>query len=1101
MHLTFKKCKSSLLMKISFLAILFTFAATCAVYSSAAQNLREIPAVLSPGSLTLRDALRELQSQTGIRFSYINREINHQRAAHVSAESDNLEAILIEVLEGTGLTYEQVGETVVIKRIAAPRMLAPLRKGANVTQDQEIQGLITDERGQPIPGVSIRVRGTAVGTVTNEYGEFRFRHDLQRPAVLVISHLGYQTLEHTYTPGTTSVLRFRLQPDFGGLDEVTVIAYGTTSRRVSTSSTAGISSEVIEQMPINNPIEALQGRIAGLDVSNSNGLPGAGFTVRLRGLNSLREGGNAPLYIIDGVPYFSESLNLFSGDNVGQSPLASINPADIERIDVLKDADATAIYGSRGANGVILISTKKGKAGKQQVNFNVYTGAGQVSNQVDMLSTAEYLQLRREAYANSKETPDSSVPDLNEWGSTRDQNWQDLLMGHTAAVTEANFSVSGGSDQTSLLLSGTYRHETTVQPGDNGYQKGAGMLTVNHQSEDQKFLVTATANYAADFNNAMATDISQYYNLAPNMPIYDDNGRYYWYGNVQNPFAFLERKHETRSKALLTSGTIRYNILKGLSLMATMGYNHTAFDQLQMYPLSSFNPATSATNMSYFGHNTLSSYSVEPQITYTVPLGGGTLDLLAGATWQQQIRDGQALQAEDFSSDAQLNNIDAAVSLRTRNFNYAKYRYQAGFARATYNYANKYIANATFRRDGSSRFGPDRRVGNFGSIGAAWVFSEESWFADQRSFINFGKLRGSFGVTGNDQIGNYGYLDSWSYASYPYDGVAGLYPTRVANPEYSWERNRKLEAGLELGFWENRLTVNINHYFNRSDNQLITSTLSPQTGFSGYTANLPGIVENRGWEFEVGSMNWRTDRFEWRTAANITIARNELVAYPDLEGSGEEGRFAIGHPLDIAFGFKFTGVDPQTGLAQFADLDGDDEVTNQLGDQYVMGTYLPNFFGGISNSFRYRNFDLSFLFQFVKQEGEALNFGYMASTALGLMANFDRSVERRWRQPGDQTDIPRAAAVSADPAYASYNTYYRHSDALWVDASFVRLKSLMLSYDLSELLERWSTRRVSVYAQGQNLWTITGYDGLDPETQGRVMPPIKYYTMGLRLTF
>src|SRR5690606_32817728 len=361
----------------------------------------------------------------------------------------------------------------------------------------------------------------------------------------------------------------------------------------------------------------------------------------------------------------------------------------------------------------------------------------------------------------------------------------------------------------------------------------------------------------------------------------------------------------------------------------------------------------------------LSSYSIEPQLTYTLSVGRGTFDFLAGATWQQQVREGQYLLAENFSSDAQLNNIQAAVTVLPRAFNYSKYRYQAGFARVTYNYANKYIANATFRRDGSSRFGPDRRVGNFGSIGAAWVFSEEDWFQEGLPFVNFGKLWGSFGTTGNDQIGNYGYMDSWTYASYPYGGISGLYPTRVANPEYSWERNRKIEGGLELGFWNNRLTLNVNRYFNRSDNQLITATLSPQTGFSGYTANLPGIVENRGWEFELGSVNVRSNELEWRTNANLTIARNELVAYPDLEGSGEEDRFAIGHPLDIAFGFKFDGVDPQTGLAQFQDLDGDGQVTNQLGDQYVIGTYLPKYYGGLSNNFSYRNFDLSFLFQFV----------------------------------------------------------------------------------------------------------------------------------------
>jgi len=1083
-------------MKISLLAILLTAASTVVSYSTTAQHLHEIKASLPAGTLSLRDALNQLEKQTDIRFTYRSSDINGFGRLHIAGNGSNVAVLLDGLMKQTDLHYEQVGNTVIIKKktVTVPNRLE------RVGTQAAISGRVLDETGTPLAGVTVRITGTPVTTSTDTEGNFSIRATEANP-VLAISYIGYQTVEITADNLTDGAHIIRLQPDFGRLDEVTVIGYGTTSKRVSTGSTAGITSDEISQAPINDPLAALQGRIAGLEVNSSNGLPGSAFTVRLRGLNSLG-GSNDPLYIIDGIPYFSESLNMFRGDNGGQSPLSGINPADIERIDVLKDADATAIYGSRGANGVVLITTKKGKAGKTQINANLYSGAGRVTNKVNMLSTAEYLELRKEAFSYSENDPnEDNAPDLTLWSQNENTNWQDKLIGNTAQLTEANVSFSGGSERTTFLLSGTYRNETTVQPGDNGYKKGSGMLTLQHNTPDQKFSVSATVNYTADFNNALATDITQYYNLAPNMPVYDGAGYYYWYGNDQNPIAFLERRHETRNQALLTSGVIRYSPIKGLDLSANIGYNRTAFNQLQMYPLTSFNPANAATNMAYFGSSTNTSYNVEPQARYTFGVGRGTFELLAGGTWQRNVRDGQDLRAEDFSSDSQLGNITAANSLRSQNFAYADYRYQAAFGRATYNWDSKYIVNASFRRDGSSRFGPNKRFGNFGAIGAAWVFSEENGVREALPFLSFGKLRGSYGTTGNDQIGNYQYMDTWGFTSNPYDGVVGLNPSRLPNPDYRWERNRKLEGGLELGMLDNRLSLNVNYYFNRSDNQLIEYTLSPQTGFSGFIANMPALVENKGWEFEVSSVNIANETFEWTTSGNLTIARNKLAEYPDFENSGLTTLYAVGHPIDIVFGYKFTGVDPQTGIPEFADLDSNGELTASWDDQYIMGSRMPAFFGGLANNLRYKNLQVDFLLQFVKQEGEALNYGYPATSALGIRANFDRSVLDRWRNPGDITDIPRPALSSTDEAYTQYNSFYRHSDVMWVDASYVRLKNLTVSYDLTSALPMLKTQRIGVYVQGQNLLTLTSYDGFDPETRGRVVPPIRYYTAGIRFTY
>src|SRR5690606_10795588 len=777
MHLIRNKCNRKLLMKISALALLLTWFATTIAASSSAQNLASVRASIPHGTLTLRDALKELERQTDFRFTYVSEDVTAYTKTTVNRGSTTLDVILQDLLEDTDLVFRQVGKTVVLKRKSTDAVVGE-RAAVSV---QQSRGRVVDERGRPLVGVSVRIKGSSRGTSTDQDGYFTLPNAGQ--PTLIISYVGYQTQEVQHVAGVMDIV---LAPDFGDLDAVTVIAYGTSSRRTSTGSTARISSEEISRAPVNNVLEALQGQIAGLDISAGSGLPGSSFNVRLRGLNSIGAS-NAPLFIVDGVPFFSEALNMFTGDNGTQSPIAGINPSDIERIDVLKDADATAIYGSRGANGVILITTKKGTAGNTRVNFNAYTGGGKVTNMVDMLPTAEYLELRREAFQNSGATPDPDLPDLFEWDQNLDQNWQKKMMGGTAKVTEANVSIGGGSETTNFLLSGTLRNETTVQPGDNGYKKGSGMLSVNHNSADGKFSVAATANYTGDFNNGMATDISQYYDLPPNMPIYNADGSLYWYGNLQNPYALLLRKQETRNNTLLTSGTVRYSPIQNLNLSATIGYNNTTLNQLRMLPLASFNPTAGAVSTSHVGNGSYASYSIEPQANYALQLGKGTLDLLAGMTWQQGVNDGNYFIGEDFTLDAQLNNIDAAVEVRSEAMRYSKYRYQAGFARATYNWENKYIVNGTFRRDGSSRFGPDRRVGNFGSVGAAWVFTEESFLRDNPSFLSFGKLRGSYGVTGNDQIGDYGFMDTWSFNTYAYDGVSGLYATRVVNPLYSWE--------------------------------------------------------------------------------------------------------------------------------------------------------------------------------------------------------------------------------------------------------------------------------------------------------------------------
>ncbi|WP_162915422.1 TonB-dependent receptor [Paraflavitalea soli] len=1040
----------------------------------------------------LEKAFIAIKKQTGYVVFYDYKLIESLKPVNVQAINLPLEAFLQQILKGQPLDYSIEGKTIIISPEASttPAANPSALATATVIERQEITGTITDANNTPLPGISVTIKGTNIGTTTD--GNGRYSLQANPGQILVFSSIGFQSQEVKL--GTTTSINIQLTPASNELDESVVIGYGTTIRRSSTGSVSSVKSRDIASQPVMDPLAALQGRVPGFFVSSSNGLPGSSFKVMLRGQNSI-SGGNEPLYIIDGVPFYSEPLNQFTSANGKQSPLAAINPSDIESISVLKDADATAIYGSRGANGVILITTKKGKAGTTRFNFNAYTGASKVVNTLDMLSTSEYIQLRKEAYANDGLTYNAgNAPDLTTWDQNKTTDWQDYMMGHSASVSEAQGSVSGGNQQTRFLLSGTYRRETTVMPNDLAYKRGAVHLNVDHTGLDGKFNISASVNYSSAKDNSIASDLTSFYNLAPNYPLYDADGKYYWFLTEQNPAAYLLRRSNNRTNNLVANSIIRYTILPGLDAKVNLGYTRTTMDQTQVYPNLSLNPTAATGSFTYFGNASASSYVIEPQVDYKRTIADGTLSVMAGATWQESLREGEGFTAENFSSDALLEDIKSAGKLTARPTTYNFYRYTSVFGRVNYNWDERYILNATFRRDGSTRFGPGNRFGNFGAVGAAWVFTNESFFP-ATEVISFGKLRGSYGTTGNDIIGDYQYLNSWASTSYPYDGMPGLSVSRLPNADYHWEENRKLEAALELGFFKNRILLNTNFYRNISTNQLVDYALSPQTGFESYTANLPATVLNAGIEIELTTTNIQHKDFRWKSSFNMTLNKNKLKEFPGFESSTYANTYVIGKSLTIVKGYQFTGVDPQTGKATFLNIDNNPAISEN-DDYVVLGKTMPDFYGGFQNSFSYKGFELDFLFQFVKQEGPGINYGYL-STLYGALKNKDVSANDRWQKPGDIAGVPKATTISGNVLYDQY----RLSSAVWGDASYIRLKNVALRYDLSKFVKRYKLNNLSVYVLGQNLLTITHYDGLDPETQGLVMPPLKTITAGVQFTF
>ncbi|RZM17595.1 MAG: SusC/RagA family TonB-linked outer membrane protein, partial [Pedobacter sp.] len=552
--------------------------------------------------------------------------------------------------------------------------------------------------------------------------------------------------------------------------------------------------------------------------------------------------GTDPLYIIDGVPFPSNSISQIrnaTGATTMISPLNGIRPENVESITVLKDADATAIYGSRGANGVILITTKQGQVGTTKADFNVYRGTSQIPTFIDLMKTDQYLAMRREALKNDNTTAQPWDYDVN--GTWSDQNrytdWQKLLIGGTAQTLNANASVSGGSERTQYLVGTGYRRETTVFPGDFTSHIGSVNMNVNHRSENNKFKINFTNNYTYSNYHVPVNDFTSLIYMAPNAPaIYDAKGNLNWEGNTfDNPFGSLLKKSQSITDNLVSTVVLSYQLPFGFEIQLNAGYNSVKLDESNTQPYISRMPTVfgdPAFLRSYVrGTSQIRTWNVEPQINFSRHFVKHQIDALIATTFQSTDQNSIALDTRGYPSDALLQNPAYATN-KINSTSFSEYRYTAVFARVGYNYDNKYVVNFTGRRDGSSRFGPRNRYGNFGAIGAAWIFSNEDFIKRNLTFLSLGKIRGSIGRTGNDQTSNYQYLSTYVGDGAAYSGNNGLYPNRLSNPYFGWETIDKKELGVELGFLKGRLQVSTNFFRNRTRNQLVGYSLPGSTGFT-----------------------------------------------------------------------------------------------------------------------------------------------------------------------------------------------------------------------------------------------------------------------------
>ncbi|MDP4265048.1 MAG: SusC/RagA family TonB-linked outer membrane protein [Bacteroidota bacterium] len=1015
-----------------------------------------------------------VEKQTGYNFIYSNETIAKAKPITLTVKEKPLDPFLKLCFKDQPLTYNVEQRHIVVKEL--PSQTLPARS--------DFRGKIINASGDPVAGATISVKGQTLSVITDTYGEFVIPNVSDLITLQITgAEIEPKELKLTSLSFTTIIVTAKINQ----LDETFVIAYGKSTRRYSTGDVTSIKHNVLSRQPISNPLAGLMGRVTGLQVTQASGVPGSFFSVRLRGQNSIANG-NDPLYIIDGVPFGSATLtsNLGGGAGVISSPLSNLNPSDIESIEVLKDADATAIYGSRGANGVILITTKKGKPGQTRFDFSCYSGIGHTDRSLDLLSTPDYIAMRREAFANDGVIPNNAnAVDLVIWDSNRYTDWQHVLLGENFQIMDLNLSVSGGSEKTQFIVGAGYHHEGTPYPGHFGEEKASGHYALNHVSADQRFNLSLQGSYIRNSNQLPQTDLTTSITLAPNAPsLYTPDGKLNWQNSTwTNPLSFLQRKYTTLTDNLIANLALSYKIIAALQLKLSFGFNSMQAREHVVTPISSYDPAFNLTGSAGFGNTSVTATIVEPQVVYTRRIAQGDLQLLSGFTFQDNRQSTLVQLGNGYTSDALLNSLSAASSITTNADKSIKYRYEGLFARLNYDWRKKYILTLTARRDGSTRFGPGNRFANFGSLGGAWIFTKEKFFP--LHFITYGKLKVSWGKTGNDQIGDYKYLDTYSPYTYGYQGTSTLYPTQLFNPSYGWEQVGKWESGIDLSLFNERILASVNFYCNTTTNQLVSYPLSNVTGFDGILENIPAVIRNRGWEFQISSINVKNKNWKWTTTFNLTVPKNKLVSYPNLSASTYANTYVIGEPLFIVKRFQYIQVDPSTGVYQFQDFNKDGSINAPNDQQQIIFTG-QQFFGGMEQILEYKKWSLSFFVQFVRQR--TIPNYLSAFPRPGVQSNQPTWVMNRWQKPGQLTDIEKFTNASALPTIG-YN-FFRNSDAAYSDGSYARLKNVYITYKVNEY--------GSVFLQAQNFITFTKYKGLDPETKS-VLPPSRIISAGILL--
>ncbi len=1091
----------------------------------------------------MRQVFREIQIQTGLNVMVDEALLDRTGKVTLDVKDMPVSDVLNICLKNEPLSYSITDGRIVVRPTPDLRPSPDPAPPVADVPPIDVSGHVLDSLGNPLAGASVTLKGSKRGTETDLHGYFILKN-VKDDATLIISFTGYQKRE--YRLNGNADITVALVRSSSPLDMIQVIAYGQTLQRFNVGSVSTVTAEDIARQPVANPLLALQGQAPGLNINSTSGIPGSQVLVQVRGQNTLNlnptynpsKPYDQPLFIIDGVPFATQNNNVsqfaslvaaqtYSGgisQAVGISPFSNIDPADIETISILKDADATSIYGTQGSNGVILITTKKGKPGATSFDLNLNTGFNSVGRPVQLLNTAQYLQLRKDAFAADGVTPGNDpnnylgyAPDLTIFDQGKYTNWEKVLYGQNTHNTDVHGSLSGGTANNTFIISTGYNRSTYNYPGDFADQRYTLHSNLHHGSKDYRLSVDLTTDFGYDQNNSAGYGGGQDIIISPNYPnLLGPSGNLLWnYQGVDLTsdqfYSSLKEPTDLQNYNLNTAFHISYKLLEGLTIGANGGYNRNSTNENSIDPGVAQNPAY-LNRQANFSGNIFQTINIEPQINYNKNIGKGVFSALVGSTYKKNTNNSTYITGQGYSDDNFLGSINGAPTVSAMDASNI-YKYSAGFARLNYIYNSEFILNLTGRRDGSSNFGPGRQFGDFGSVAAGWIFSEEKIFKRSTSLLSYGKLSGSYGTSGSDGIKAYQYQAL--YATLPFylpdfQGIRPSSPSNLYNPDYSWALKKSLNLALDLGFFNNRLLLNVTYYRDREGNQLVDYPLPVQSGFASVLGNLDATIQNQGLEFTINSTNIKTNHFSWKTNFNLSVNRNKLIAFPNLAASSYASVYEIGQPASIIYGYRYKDVNPTTGLFEFYSKGG--TVTSNPaygpastgGDQVPIANQEVKFMGGIGNNFTYKQFSLFVFCQFSSRTAPNYLAEIYNSNQLGFAYNQPAAVlGNYWKAPGDVAQLQRLASSYGSVAIGAALKFPQSSGVYGAD-TYLRVKTVSLSYQLpNAFLKKAHIKEAGVFVNGQNLLTFTNYKVGDPETPGvfTSFPIQRILAFGLNLKF
>lgn len=974
-----------------------------------------------------------------------------------------------------------------------------------LAQTRTISGKVTDDKGNPVVNASVIIKGASRGTTTQADGTFKLSIP-PNARIIQISSMGYDRRDVAI--GTADDLgAIGLKDKQNDLEEVVVVGFERKKRREVAGPVSSVKAKDIEQLPVQSFDRAIQGKMAGVQVTASSGIPGGAIQVRIRGIGSINAG-TAPLYIIDGV-------QVSSGDQSRNFPssnaLSSLNPDDIESIEVLKDPATAAVYGAQAANGVVIVTTKRGKAGKSKVSFNTYQGMSQVINKTPVLTTGELVQLAYEARLNRYGKADADAYVQSNFGTSKfdtlpNYNWQDLIF-RKGYVQNYELGVNGGNDKTTFYLSGSYnKFKGHVVFTD--FERGTMKLNLDHKLSEKVSFSTSInlSSYKQNgvsgggaFVNPMRSGILMW----PSNNPYNADGTYNtnFFGTYFiNPLQTGDfNNFNARTIKALGNAALTYKILPSLTFRSSFNMEFTDIKENQFQDPRTPDAAAVGGIVTKFSTE-LVDWQTDQTLSFNKTLGGlHNISALAGIQYRSNVSNGFNAQGSGVPT-YQFGTLSAAAIPVTVGAGFTNWKLFGVFGKASYTFKEKYIVTGTIRRDGSSRFGANNRYGWFPGAAVAWRINKEN-FMKGAGAVDELKLRFSYGVTGNSALSNYGNRGLLGLSG-EYVGLPGAAPSQLASPDLSWEENVSANIGLDYSFFNSRVSGAIEVFQNDRKRLLLNKPLPVTSGFNSINENV-GTLRNRGIEFELSTRNLM-GAFTWSTNFNISFIKNKVISL--LNGQDRiNTAILVGKPLNSVFTYKYAGVNPADGRPMYYDSLGNITYIPIARDRYYMEkTMDANFYGGITNTFGYGSLELRVFFQF-SGGNYALNQDRIFASRSGSTVdrNQYRDQLRRWQKPGDITDVPKAYFGGTIPN-ANSNSFL--SDRFYERADYIRLKEIVLAYNFSKrITQKLNIQGGRFYVSGVNLWTRSSYTGYDPEFVDPngdfgVYPQGKQMTAGIQLT-